>query len=369
MIHSTEPGPVDRTASISVVIPHKDRPKLLARALCSVLLQRLRPIEIVVIDDGSSGDNLRKAQQVCERIGKAVNTKFLTNSESRGANFSRNRGIAVAIGEYLAFLDSDDVWLPDKLICQMAALARESRPAGSGFLCYTGRYRTSEDGEIIARQVSNRTVPQDEILFANFIGTLSSIVVDRTSIVEAGGFDESLGASQDWDLYIALMDRVKFVPVPEPLCVYYDHGQPRISASGRVRVRANIALRRKHALDGRKLAARADYCRLMAEDLQLAGRETLARRFYLQHRLLARRGEPLGRLVDAAASARVLLLGPPDIRRERYARYRRHLARLLRSEEAKSSLLEDQDIILKLQQTSLAYFETDLPHAIPTRAG
>jgi glycosyltransferase involved in cell wall biosynthesis len=332
-----------------------------------VLLQRVLPLEIVVIDDGSSSDNLREAQQVCEVIGNAVNIKFLTNSSSRGANFSRNRGIAVAVGEYLAFLDSDDAWLPKKLICQMTALARESRSAGSGVLCYTGRYRASEGGEIIARQGSNRTIPQHEILFTNFIGTLSSVVVDRTSVVAAGGFDEGLSASQDWDLYIRLMERVKFVRVPKPLCVYYDHGQPRISASNRVRVRANIALRRKHALDGRKLSARADYCRMMAEDLQLAGREKLARRFYLQHLLLARRGKPLGRLVDAIASTKVLLLGLPNVRRERYAGYRRNLARLLRSEEAKSSLLEDQHIILKLQQTSLASFGTVRPQAIPSR--
>lgn len=337
--------------SVSVIIPHKDRPEFLARALRSVMLQRVLPIDIVVIDDGSTYENLQKARRICEAIGKQSSIEFLVNSRNMGANFSRNRGIASAQGEYLAFLDSDDVWLPEKLDQQMLALAREARPAGLGVLCYTGRYRAASAGEIIACQVPNRKLPQSEILFTNFIGTLSSVLVDRASVIAVGGFDESLGASQDWDLYIRLRRRVKFVRVPQPLCVYYDHDQSRISKANQDRVRSNMILRRKHISRGAKLSDRTDYCRMMAEDLQLAGRKGLAQRFYLHRYSRAGFGQPLKRLNQIADCLRVLVFGLPDIKGKRYAGYRRQLAKLLRSEDVRSAFFEDQRFILNLHQT------------------
>ena len=104
---------------VSVIIPVYNREKYLAEAIESVLAQTYRPIEVIVVDDGSTDGSA----DIAKRFGSPVRYYFQPNS---GAGAARNRGIAVARGSFLAFLDSDDLWVEDKLTHQMAAFERHS---------------------------------------------------------------------------------------------------------------------------------------------------------------------------------------------------------------------------------------------------
>lgn len=182
----------------TVVIPHLDRPRMLARAVQSVIDQDCPGWQLVVVDDGSSAANLA---QVREIVAHTPRTKLLTNGSRSGAPASRNRGIAAASGRYIAFLDSDDWWSPSHLSSHLDRLAASS-------LHFT--YNSAElvepgGGRRPVRQgaaASRRTPSRVEILGRNFIGGCSSVCVSKDLLGRIGGFREDLQSCQDWDLWI-----------------------------------------------------------------------------------------------------------------------------------------------------------------------
>ncbi|MBE9125525.1 MULTISPECIES: glycosyltransferase family A protein [unclassified Coleofasciculus] len=107
---------METTLLVSVIIPFYNSDRYLAQAIESVVAQTYQPVEIIVIDDGST-DN---SADVAKRFGEAVHYCYQTNS---GTAAARNHGIELAQGNFLAFLDADDLWMPDKLERQMAAFA------------------------------------------------------------------------------------------------------------------------------------------------------------------------------------------------------------------------------------------------------
>ncbi|MBP2233690.1 glycosyltransferase involved in cell wall biosynthesis [Sinorhizobium kostiense] len=231
---------------VTVVIPVFNRSHTLLRALTSVIAQTQHPREVIVVDDGSSVQDLAEIRSIIAKFSETLHISLLINEINRGANYSRNRGIFQAKGAYIAFLDSDDLWLPEKLATQMeqihVARQRDKRP----ILSSTGRYRVNSKGDIIARQPGARPFNPAIIRGSNVIGTLSSVIVDTSIAQRIGGFDERLPACQDWDFFIRLAEYVQFVGVPDTLCVYVDHDSDRISLNHRNRVRAHIHILQKY---------------------------------------------------------------------------------------------------------------------------
>lgn len=201
---------------VSTIIPTKDRAHLLARALTSV--RRLEgldlAIEIIVVDNGSSDHTAEVA-----RAAGAV----LVHAAERGAAAARNAGIKAATGEYLAFLDDDDAWLPGHLRPHLALL--DARPdfdavVGQTVTC-DHRLRPQEAPWPLA-------LPDDGDVFDAFLGfypQVGATVVRRSAIDELGLFDEALLSDEDWDwhLRLALDHQVGFVPVP---CVLFRQRPP-----------------------------------------------------------------------------------------------------------------------------------------------
>lgn len=200
---------------VSVIIPTHNRQELVSRAIVSAVNQCVdEPIEIIVVSDGST-DNTKN---VVKELGYP-NVKFIEYFPSKNGNYARNVGISNASGDYIAFLDDDDEWLPNKLSKQIEAMRKD----GAG-LCYSLSNIVYYNENI--SYISNGSPihnSKKEILFGNFIGSTSTVVVKKEILKESGLFDESLPALQDYDLWIRICQITKICAINEPLINYYNY--------------------------------------------------------------------------------------------------------------------------------------------------
>jgi glycosyltransferase involved in cell wall biosynthesis len=182
---------------VSVVIPSYNRGYCIGACIESVLAQTLGDFEIIVVDD-ASGDDTR--EQVAA-IGDA-RIAYLPLPSNQGGAVARNTGIRRARGEFVAFLDSDDLWLPDKLARQIDGLRRRGPRCG---LSYTWLACVDESGaETLRIHPEIEGDCFEQMLVSNFIGSFSNLVVRRDLLLATGGLDETFRSCQDWDLLIRL---------------------------------------------------------------------------------------------------------------------------------------------------------------------
>lgn len=201
---------------VSVVIPTHDRKALLLRAVDCVIGQRGVDVEIIVVDDGSSDGS---AEAVRERFGSRVT--LVRHEEPTGVSTARNDGITRASGEWIAFLDDDDVWAPDKLTSQVAELERSGRS-----WVYAGMVAADVDLNILhGARPDPPEVIADEILVRNRLPSgPSNVVVRRSVLDEVGLFDPSLRYNADWDLWMRIARTGPPALVPRPLLAHVVHG-------------------------------------------------------------------------------------------------------------------------------------------------
>ena len=182
---------------VSVVIPSYNRGYCMAACIASVLAQTLGDFEIIVVDDASSDDTRERVAAIAD-----ARISYVALASNQGGAVARNTGIRRARGEFVAFLDSDDLWLPDKLASQVDALQRLGPVWG---LSYTWLACVDDDGlETLRIHPDIDGDCFEQMLESNFIGSFSNLVVRRDLLVEAGGLDENFRSCQDWDLLIRL---------------------------------------------------------------------------------------------------------------------------------------------------------------------
>jgi glycosyltransferase involved in cell wall biosynthesis len=191
---------------ISVIIPVYNGAKTIRQTINSVLNQTLQDFEILVINDGSTDSTL---EILADLIDSRIQVFSYANS---GAPVSRNRGFSLASSEYIAFLDADDLWTPDKLQSQYQAL--KSNPEAA--VAYSWTDHINESGELLqsGRHLTVNGDVYPELLIQNFLENGSNPLIRREAFAEVGGFDQSLLGGQDRDLYIRLATRYHFVLVP-----------------------------------------------------------------------------------------------------------------------------------------------------------
>ena len=194
---------------VSVVIPAHNSSATLARALDSVVAQTVQPYETLIVDDCSVDDTIAVAQKYADRGMRVVPLV-----ERGGAAGARNAGIRAAQGEFIAFLDSDDEWLPTKLEKQLRVLGSDDRLS----LVFCSSSLFSPDGKDLGDIYSGHvpTVGPDAwkaLLVTNFIAT-PSVVARRAQLLALGCFDQSLKIGEDQDMWIrlALAGDVGFEP-------------------------------------------------------------------------------------------------------------------------------------------------------------
>jgi glycosyltransferase involved in cell wall biosynthesis len=202
---------------VSVIIPTYNRAGLLATAIRSVLDQTFSDFDLVVVDDGSD-DSI-------DEVVKAVNderVRSIRHEQRRGGAAARNTGIRNTDGEFVAFLDDDDEWYPQKLARQVSLLRCSNSNVGA---VYTGYEVVNRD----TRKVCGRKVPMHRgdissaLLEGNAIGTTSCLLLRRSCFEGVGMFDESLPSFQDYDLWIRLSRAYYFDYTSECLLNYHVH--------------------------------------------------------------------------------------------------------------------------------------------------
>jgi len=197
---------------VSVVLPTYNRERSLGEAIDSVLQQTYAALELLVVDDASTDGT----EALVLGFGDA-RISYLRHENNRGGSAARNTGMAQARGEFIAFQDSDDTWLPHKLETQVAALAAAGAETGAVYCPY---WREYPDGRRETHPADPSAAPRGEIqralLHANFIGT-PTILARRSCCEAVGGFDEALPRFQDWDWMIRVAGQWRVEVVDEPL--------------------------------------------------------------------------------------------------------------------------------------------------------
>lgn len=227
--------------TVSVIVPAYNAAAFLRRAIDSVLGQTWRDVELIVVDDGSTDDTL----QVLAGYGDGL--RVLTQANA-GPAAARNRGLRESHGEFVAFLDADDWWLPAKLERQVALM--RSRPE-VGFCSTASRVVTHADAPTTDWPCCTADMPLLETLFvrsAAISGSTSGVLARRTPLIEAGGFDESLRGFEDPDLWIRLSARVGYACIPEPLTVVVRTPESVSSHLPRMRTATLASLRKNRNL-------------------------------------------------------------------------------------------------------------------------
>lgn len=214
---------------VSVVIPTYDRPDRIRGAVESVLEQTYEPIEILVVDDHSPTPVVEHLDGELSRTpddGKRL--QVIRHEENRGANAARNTGIREATGNYVAFLDDDDRWYPEKIERQVQTFARSSDSVG---VVYTGVWNVDGDGRKTKKVVPSVSGKVTEQLLrgAAVAGSFSRVMVRSSVIEEAGLPDERFPSWQDREWYIRLSLHCEFEYVAEPLTVRVLAGHDQIS--------------------------------------------------------------------------------------------------------------------------------------------
>ena len=223
---------------VTVVIPTRNRWQLLERTLDSALRQNGVTLEVIVVDDGSTDETPeRLAEPPDERV------RVIRHASSRGVAAARNVAIEQARGEWLAFLDDDDLWSPEKLRVQIAAAqARQAVWAYSSAVIV--------DEHLAVKDLIDAPPPErliERVLPYNPIPAGASNVVARRDVVrEVGGYDESLSQLADWDLWIRLAAAGEAAACPEPLIAYVQHSGAMLLADRRGAAAEFERLERKH---------------------------------------------------------------------------------------------------------------------------
>jgi glycosyltransferase involved in cell wall biosynthesis len=204
-----------KSVEVSIIIPTHDRNGVLPLTVASALRQQHVELEIIVVDDGSTEETARTLAEIVDR-----RLQILRQEGPGGVSAARNRGIREANGAWVAFLDDDDVWAPNKLASQLKAATDTGR-----VWAYGGDVNVDAD----LRVLTGSPPPTPEQVMAalpryNPLSTGGSNVVVRADVLtQVGGFDPTLRRTEDWDMWIRLSEVGPPAAVARPLVAYRFH--------------------------------------------------------------------------------------------------------------------------------------------------
>lgn len=218
---------------ISVIITtYKREPALIVRAINSVLNQTYRDIEIIVVDDSPADYLLRndveRAVYECQKDDEGIHISYIQHERNRGACAARNTGIDLAKGEYIAFLDDDDEWLPEKLEKQIQVMLSKDVA-----LVYCGRICKNDiTGEsVVEKTFYCKGDIFTQLLYSNFVGSTSFPLLKSDCLKQIGGFDEKMLSAQDYDVWLRIAEKYQIDYVAEPLVIYHEHDGEQITTN------------------------------------------------------------------------------------------------------------------------------------------
>lgn len=205
-------GTEDTAVKVTVVIPTYNRADFLAEAVDSVLNQTWKDLEILVVDDGSTD----RTREVMARYGKRLKYFYKKNE---GPSSARNVGIREAMGTYVAFLDSDDVWDPEKLSIQMEFMRKHPEIK---LVC-------TDSCEIDSSESREGKLKRDlmgslfSLLYSNSFIRTSTVLMNKACFQEVGYFDERYQSAEDYDVWLRVARRYPIAYLSRPLVRYRKH--------------------------------------------------------------------------------------------------------------------------------------------------
>jgi len=220
----------------TVIIPTRNRPHLLPRAVKSVLSQTFSDLEVMVVDD--AGD-VRTADSLMDFGDDRI--VLISHGSPGGVSAARNTGIGAARGTFVTFLDDDDEYLP-RFLEKLHELFRDAGP-GTGF-AWTGavRVENTADGEKTVMELvwpGRFESAEDGLAVSTAISNSFGLCVRRECLSETGGYDESLEVGEDTDLVIRLSEKFGFRTVPEILVKKHRHGDGQLTDPRNLEARMN----------------------------------------------------------------------------------------------------------------------------------
>lgn len=200
---------------VSVIIPTFNRADTIQRAIHSVLAQTFQDFEIIVVDDGSSDD----MSFLVDRF-KNQNIRLIKHEVNSGPSAARNTGINASTGQFIAFLDSDDEWMPGKLTRQIALLNHSQDDCGASCTGFTLAYQGM--GYSCAKYLPTEEYWTGYLLINGCdLGPGSTLLLRRQIFEETGMFDENLSRYEDWDWLLRYVSHYQLAIAPEPNAIVH----------------------------------------------------------------------------------------------------------------------------------------------------
>jgi glycosyltransferase involved in cell wall biosynthesis len=234
---------------ISVILPTYNRALWVVEAVDSVLAQSFRDLELIVVDDGSTDETVAKLAPYRDRLRYAF-------QEQSGVSAARNRGLDLARGEWVAFLDSDDLWLPVKLEAQVNFFTQNPEAE----ICQTEELWIRNGRRVNPRQRHRK--PSGRIFepsLALCLVSPSAVMLKKTLFDQSGRFDPQLPACEDYDLWLRISCRKPVYLIDEALVIkrggHPDQLSRSVPALDRYRIQALVKLLQSGELSGRQFEA------------------------------------------------------------------------------------------------------------------
>lgn len=229
--------PADLQPTVSVIVPAYGHAHFIEETLRSVFTQTFRDFEVIVINDGSPDDTAARVRPLAD----AGRIRYYEQT-NRGQSAARNEGLRHARGEFIAYLDDDDRWSPDKLAWQVAALrAHPEAVAAYGFAHLTGNGQNFRH----PRQLGPSGSIKDELLGGNLIVSPGQVLIRARELHAIGGFDETIKGADDWDLWLRLADRGAFI-YEERCALHYRYHANNASRNTGEMFRTQMQVLKKH---------------------------------------------------------------------------------------------------------------------------
>ena len=233
--------------TVSIIIPTYNRSQLIGRSIKSVLNQTYRDFELIVVDDGSTDDTEKVvAGFKDERI------RYVQREKNGGEAAARNTGIKAAKSDYIAYQDSDDEWLPEKLARQVELL-RDALPEVG--VIYTGFWKVDNQKKTYipfswVRQKNGNI--HEELLNGNFIGSPVALI-KKECFDRVGPFDERLRNLVDWEMWLRISKLYHFRCVDEPLAIaHYNSGNVSYNPSSLIEALELVLEKHRDKFEGEK---------------------------------------------------------------------------------------------------------------------
>ena len=225
----------------AVITTHKREPAVVERALKSILAQTHTNMQVIVVDDSPAEFPQREA--VAQMV-QSYGVTYIPHETCQGACVARNTGLSQATGEFIAFLDDDDEWVPEKIALQLEAFTSDAIGlvyCNHELLDETTGSRTPQSHQCYTGRVYG------ELIVDNFIGSTSFPLLRTAALREIGGFDPLMLSAQDYDVWLRLSEKYEVAFVAQPLVTYHVHAGEQISKSFKKKIGGMERINAKNA--------------------------------------------------------------------------------------------------------------------------